>query len=260
MKKLFLIHFNEAEALDRVHDLKTTGLRIVFEPFTSATFKALRTDPPTVILIDLTRLPSSGRDIGISLRKFKTTRLVPLIYAGGAPEKVELIKKLLPDATYCSWDEAPAAIRRALKHQPTEVHVPDSIMAAYENRSLADKVQIRPGTNILLVGAPEGYSSKLGKLPDNVTVHHRPQGKADQIFWFVTRLSEIERRLPKIVSHLAERGGLWMIWPKKNSGIESDLTQAAVRKHLMANDLVDHKICRFDDTWTSLRFVVRKRQ
>jgi hypothetical protein len=77
------------------------------------------------------------------------------------------------------------------------------------------------------------------------------------IVQFAGSRATLERRLEALIAALAPRGGLWIAWPKRSSGIDSDLDDRVVRETLLATGLVDNKVCAIDETWSGLRFVRR---
>ena len=97
----------------------------------------------------------------------------------------------------------------------------------------------------------------LHELPEGVAVRRHARGRSDVTLWFTKSLKELEGRIRQMGSR-AEKGGLWIVWPKKTSGLESDLSQVIVRKTGLASGLVDYKVCSIDDTWTGLKFTSRK--
>ena len=98
-----LVHWNAAEAAERAARLAHGGLRVDHAPLDPAGLKALRADPPDAVVIDLSRLPSHGRDLGAALRQSKATRGIPLVFVGDDPAKVARVRELLPDAIYTDW-------------------------------------------------------------------------------------------------------------------------------------------------------------
>ncbi len=104
--RIRLIHWNAAEAQEKISRLQGAGYEVDFEPFTPDLLRQLVKDLPAAVVIDLSRLPSQGRDVAVRLRIQKPTRQVPILFVGGDPEKTERIRKLLPDAFYGSWDQA----------------------------------------------------------------------------------------------------------------------------------------------------------
>ena len=129
-------------------------------------------------------------------------------------------------------------------------------MAGYSGTALARKLAIRGGHRIALVGAPEGFDETIGPLPD-VDVTSRLRGPLDAVVFFTRRRGELERRFGALKRALDPAGGLWIAWPKRSSGVETDLTEDVVRELALANGLIDNKVCAIDETWSGLRLVYR---
>ncbi|GAG68637.1 unnamed protein product, partial [marine sediment metagenome] len=101
-----LIHWKSEEIDERTTILEAAGYDVDSNlPGGSQFFRQLGENPPSAIVIDLSRLPSQGRDFALQIRKRKTSRHIPLVFVGGAPQKVDPIKQLIPDASYTSWEE-----------------------------------------------------------------------------------------------------------------------------------------------------------
>jgi hypothetical protein len=130
--------------------------------------------------------------------------------------------------------------------------------AGYSGTPLARKLGIKPDMRVGLISAPEGFETMLGDLPPGVALRRRLQGRFDVIVAFGTRRGEVERRLPKWQEALAVDGGLWLAWPKRTSGVATDLGEAAIRGLGLAAGLVDNKVCAIDEAWSGLRFVYRR--
>jgi len=129
--RVFLVHWKPEEAEARAATLRKAGYVVGCEPVGPEVLRDLRREPPTAVVIDLSRLPSHGRDIGLGLRSFKSTRRVPLVFVDGPPEKVERIKRLLPDAVYTTWNRIRGSLGRAIAKPPAEPVVPRSAMDGY---------------------------------------------------------------------------------------------------------------------------------
>jgi CheY-like chemotaxis protein len=261
MTRILLVHWNDVEARDRAVRLNAAGYRVDThaDPRASRAFRALvRAKPPDAIVVDLARLPAQGRDVAIWLRQQRGTRQTPLVFITGDTAKTAQVREVLPDAVYTSWRAIRGALRRALARPPTDPHVPET-MGTYRNVPLIKKLGIRPGTVVALIGAPDDFEVTLGEIPDNVTLRRDLRRRCDTVIWFVVNQRELERRLAAKVRSLADKGGLWIAWPKRASGVASDLTQAVVRRIGLEAGLVDHKICAIDATWSGLRFVRRRR-
>jgi hypothetical protein len=131
-------------------------------------------------------------------------------------------------------------------------------MAGYSGTPLPRKLGIKPGHRVLLLRAPEGFEpAVLGPLPDGVRVARTARGTADVIVAFVDRRADLERWLPALRELMEPAAGLWIAWPKRSSGVETDVTEDVVRELGLANRLVDNKVAAIDATWSGLRLVIR---
>ncbi|HJP59659.1 MAG TPA: DUF3052 domain-containing protein [Gemmatimonadaceae bacterium] len=125
----------------------------------------------------------------------------------------------------------------------------------YSGTPLIQKLGIKAGARIQFVAAPSQLHALLGSLPENATETTR--GTLDFALLFATRLSDLARNFPKLRDRLESNGMLWVSWPKKSSGVVTDLNENVVRDFGLANSLVDVKVCAIDDTWSGLKFVRR---
>jgi hypothetical protein len=133
-------------------------------------------------------------------------------------------------------------------------------MAGYSGTPLPQKLGIKPGHRVALVGSPGGFMETLGKLPDGALVlGPRSRGICDVMVFFVMDWSTLNQRFRRLASRLKPAGGLWVGWPKKASGVDTDLTEDRVREVGLAAGLVDNKVCAIDEVWSGLRFVIRLR-
>src|SRR4029453_8850567 len=130
-------------------------------------------------------------------------------------------------------------------------------MAGYSGTPLVKKLGIKPGATVVLIGAPRGFSRLLVDLPPDVRLRRRAAGTPALALWFVTSRRDLEHRIPAIGQLLD--AGLWIAWPKKTSGVKTDLTEDVVRSVGLAHGWVDHKVCAVDETWSGLRFARRSR-
>ncbi len=267
-----LIHWHEAEAGERAGRLRALGYKVDHALLTGPEgFRELRDNPPEAIVIDLGRMPSHGREVGMALRSYKDTRHVPVVFVGGDPEKVKRIKVHLPDAVYTDWTNIEEALREAISRPVVSPVIPRSRMDAYTGSPLPKKLGIRPETAVILVGAPRGFRKTLGDLPVRVSIQDKPikdlpivkkgkNGKAGGrrlILWFVRSKRELERDVEKMAA-MTPDGGMWIVWPKKGASLPSDLNQNIVRAAGLGAGVVDYKICAVDETWSGLLFARRK--
>jgi hypothetical protein len=258
MPTICLLHWNEAEAAERLERLRAAG----YEAFHSTLagpplLSQLRQNPPAGIVIDLARLPSHGREVGAALRAAKATRYVPLVFIGGEDEKVARVRALLPDATYTSWEAIGPALQTALAHPLTNPVALASSMDAYGGQALPKKLGIKAGLKIALVNAPPGFIQLLTPIPEGTQFNDDFTEGCEMAIWFVRSQSDLAHAV-QIASGLSTLRTLWFAWPKQASGLPSDLTQQTVRAAGLANQWVDYKICSIDQTWSGLLFARRK--
>lgn len=257
-RRLRLVHWNAGEARERAAKLRAAGYVVNLSQVTPETLRELRRNPPDAVVIDLTRVPSHGRDVALAIRGSKTTRHIPIVFVGGETKKVAAIRKLLPDAEYTIWRRIRSSLKHAISKPPEEPIVPASNLAGYSGTPLVKKLGIKAGHKVSLVGSPAEFEKTLGALPDGVTLSRR-LGPADLIIWFTKSRAELERRVGAMVTKVGG-GGIWIAWPKQASGVTTDLTQNEVRRVGLANGLVDYKICAIDATWSGLKFARRNRK
>ncbi len=130
-------------------------------------------------------------------------------------------------------------------------------MAGYSGTPLPRKLGIKPGHAVAILRPPDGFHNYLGALPEGVSVRDRARGSLDVILFFVTRRAELERRFDRLTASLDPAGGLWIAWPKRSSGVDTDVTEDVVREVALPRGLVDNKVCAIDETWSGLRLVIR---
>jgi hypothetical protein len=132
-------------------------------------------------------------------------------------------------------------------------------MAGYSATPLAKKLGIKEGHRAAWLGAPPTFARDLGELPEGVEVRKaaRAPHTLDLIVFFTKAMTDLTRRLPTVAGTLSYEGGLWIAWPKKSSGVPTDVTESTIRKAGLALGLVDNKVCAIDETWSGLRFVYR---
>jgi hypothetical protein len=257
-QRIRLVHWKQEEVVERAARLEADGYEVDGRvPGTSIGVKELRADPPTAFVIDLSRLPSHGREVAYAVRQSKALRSLPIVFVDGAEEKVARIRDALPDATFTNWEEIAAALRRAIEHPPGDPVVPRSDSGPGSGRPLAQKLGIKAGMTIVLLDAPAGIESTLAPLPPDVTLRSGNRGRREMTLWFVAARNLFERRLERVVKVVGE-GTLWMAWPKRTSGVETDLDEDAIREVALPAGLVDTKVCAIDDTWSGLRLTRRR--
>ncbi len=132
-------------------------------------------------------------------------------------------------------------------------------MAGYSATPLPQKLGIKPGHRVAALGVPRDTMPVIAELSVVTPVALNLAGAApyNVILLFCDRRVDLANGFPRAAGRLALDGGLWVAWPKKASGVETDLTENDVRDLGLSHGLVDNKVCAIDDTWSGLRFVVR---
>lgn len=130
-------------------------------------------------------------------------------------------------------------------------------MAGYSGTPLPKKLGIKPHARVIVLRAPDAFADTLGTLDEGVTLSSRLSAPpADVIVLFCKDLATLRANLGRARKGLAQHGGLWIAWPKKASGVATDLTENDVRELGLAGGLVDNKVCAIDETWSGLRLVI----
>jgi hypothetical protein len=252
-----LFPWNSTESPRRAAQLAALGYTVDNSPLDAPALRELRANPPEIALIDLSRSPSQGRDLGVNLRVTRATRGIQIVFAGGAAEKVAEVRALLPDAIFTSWEGVPAALEQAASEPLAAPIVPDSLFAGYSAAPLVKKLGIKPGMAIAALGEPEGFRAQLAGLPDGVCWTETATADTDLVLWFARSQDEVNGRIAAL-HPLAGKAGLWILWPKKGSPLACELSEKSVRAAGLAAGWVDYKIAAVDQTWSGLKFAWRK--
>jgi hypothetical protein len=130
-------------------------------------------------------------------------------------------------------------------------------MAGYSSTPLPKKLGIKEQSRITFVNAPEDFQTYLGALPEGAEIVKRLTKPLDIILLFVTTERALAKDFAKLAEKLATNGMLWVAWPKKSSGVATDLSFERVQRIGLDAGLVDVKICAIDETWSGLKFVFR---
>jgi Protein of unknown function (DUF3052) len=130
--------------------------------------------------------------------------------------------------------------------------------AGYSGTPLPKKLGFKPGMRVHFHAAPPELPGLLGELPDGVTELNRPAAPLDLVLLFVTERKELAKRLATLQDRLDPAGMLWVCWPKRASGVPTDITEDVVREVALPRGLVDTKVAAVDATWSGLRLVIRR--
>jgi len=131
--------------------------------------------------------------------------------------------------------------------------------AGYSGTPLPRKLGIREGSRLMLVEPPADVAAALGVLPPGVELVEADASAVDVAVYFALDAAAVRGRFAALAASLQPAGGLWIAWPKRSSGVPTDLDENLVREIGLAEGLVDNKVCAIDATWSGLRFVLRLR-
>ena len=131
-------------------------------------------------------------------------------------------------------------------------------MAGYSGTPLPQKLGIKPGLTVVTINAPTNYRRLLDKIPEGVTFSDRFKPDSRFIHVFIKKRSELETRLSALREKMADTGTVWVSWPKRSSGVPSDVTEDVVRAVALPLGFVDVKVCAIDETWSGLKLMVRR--
>jgi hypothetical protein len=130
-------------------------------------------------------------------------------------------------------------------------------MAGYSNTPLPKKLGVKENQKIALISAPLNFERELGVLPDSTKLVKRLVPPLDLVLFFVDREKTLAKQFPELATKLSSNGMIWIAWPKKSSGVPTDLIFERVQRIGLDCGLVDVKICAIDDIWSGLKFVIR---
>jgi hypothetical protein len=131
-------------------------------------------------------------------------------------------------------------------------------MAGYSGTPLAKKLGIAPSMTITVIGAPDDLREWLAPMPPDVKWVTGGKARLDLAIMFVTRRAEVERRFSPLARRVEPEGAIWIAWPKKASGLATDVTENALREIILPTGYVDTKVCAISEVWSGLKFVLRK--
>ncbi len=131
-------------------------------------------------------------------------------------------------------------------------------MAGYSGTPLSKKLGIKPGSRVKVTGAPSHYRELLDPLPDDAVVSPRLRPPVDILHVFSKSRAGLRSALRKGLGQIHQNGAIWVSWPKKASGVATDITEDVVRELALPMHLVDIKVCAVDETWSGLKLVIRK--
>ncbi len=255
MARVRIVHWKEPQAGPLIESCRACGFEVEYDAVRFQELaKLIRSRPPDALVIDLTCLPSHGRDSAIYLRRTKYARHIPLVFVDGEPEKVEKVREQLPDATFASRKQIGSRIRAALKKVPANPVLPPPLEARFAERTVAQKLGMKPDSAAAVIDAPRSYASILGELPAGTELLEEPDSICPVTLWFLDDLPGLKTGLRRM-RQLAARTKLWLIWRKGGKG---ELTPNLIRSNCIEAGLVDYKICSVNEHWSGMAFGCKK--
>jgi hypothetical protein len=253
MSRVRLFHWKAEEAHALIAILRAGGYTVEYPgDKANGSWRSLRDNPPAAAVIDLTKLPSHGRYVAAEICASKSMRSIPIVFVDGDPEKVERIRKDLPDAVYTSRSRLVAALKRV---KPVTDPVVAPRMMNRTDRNTAEKLGIKAGLRVALIDPPADYVRVLGELPKGTSLEEDPADTLPLTLWFVRDPDAYAACLAKM-RRLAVASRIWVVYPKGRSA--TGLSQSFIRESALGVGLVDYKVCSVNEVWTGLLFT-RKR-
>ena len=131
-------------------------------------------------------------------------------------------------------------------------------MAGYSGTPLPQKLGIKPGLTVVTINAPLKYRQLIGKIPDGVTFSDRLKPGSNFVHLFTSRRSELQKKMSILRKKISDNGTVWVSWPKKSSGISTDVTEDVIREVALPLGFADIKVCAVDATWSGLKLMIRR--
>lgn len=243
-----VIHWKPAEAGPLLEALRAAGTQPEYDGCGSIPElgRAIRANPPDIIVIDLSRLPSHGGGVANWLRTTKALRDIPLLFVNGAEEKIAKLRRLIPDAHCVAMKD----IQGALAQARPSASPPVPTLSEYKERTTAQKLGLDTGGTIAVIDPPRNYLAALGTLPDNADILEDPDQICDTTLWFIHHPEAFLAAL-RPMWRMAGQSRLWIIWRK---GSTNGITQNSIRETAREAGLVDYKICSVSNEWSGMLF------
>ena len=134
------------------------------------------------------------------------------------------------------------------------------LMPGYSGTPLPQKLGIKPGTIVVLIDAPDNYRKLLGDIPSGVNFATRPTGNSRFLHLFTAERHVLEKSLSSLRQKIPDDAVLWVSWPKKSSGVPTNVTEDVIRAVALPLGFVDVKVCAVDEVWSGLKLMIRREQ
>ena len=254
MARVRIVHWKEPQAAPLIEVCRACGFEVEYDPVRFPDLaKLIRANPPDVLVIDLTCLPSHGRESAIYLRRTKYARHLPLVFVDGEAEKVAKIREQLPDATFATRKQLGSKFKSALTKTIATPVLPPPMEARFALRTVAQKLGMKPNSTAAVIDAPRNYAAVIGELPEGAELVEDPESICPVTLWFVEDLRGFKSGLRRMQT-IADRTKLWIIWRKGGKAGKAELTSNLIREGGIDVGLVDYKICSVSEHWSGMAF------
>jgi hypothetical protein len=256
-----LVSWNDDDAQRRARELKALGFKVDARPLRECggVVGHFRDLAPDAVVLDLERIPSHGREVGTMLRDSKSTRHLPLVFAGGATDKVERIRGELPDAAFTPWEGIGDAVKAAIAHPVVNPVKARSHADRFAGTPLVQKLGIKAGMQAAVLGGFEGFEELLGELPAGATLVKRFGTETRLGLYIVRSERELADAFEHAAARLLEAASFWIIYPKQKKRAKMSFNENNVRELGLAQGFVDYKVCSVDAAWSGLKFSRRRK-
>jgi CheY-like chemotaxis protein len=264
MPRVRLVHWKAEEAERCIDKLRKAGFTVEYEERPDYShMREWRKSPPDALVIDLTRLPSHGREVATALRNYRDTRSVPLLFLDGEKEKVERARQALPDAEFTTSKELITAVKKAIKNRGGQDRPPvrpPAMMERYGSRSVAEKLGIKANQKIALLDPPAHLETILEGLPEGVEWVEADDGTPEMGLYFVADADGVRSAF----GLAKRRKNLKKLWiARKKAPARAKASVAVVSEQLVRETgielgFVDYKVCAISGVWSGLLFARKK--
>lgn len=252
------IHWKTEEAYPLVRLMEQAGFVVEFDELRYPDLmREVKANPPDVIVIDLSRLPSHGRETGLGFRQNKATRGIPLVFLNGIAEKVARIQVELPDATFTHTEQLITVLQQLPPSSASTLVVPKSHMERFAGTSLAGKLGLKPELIVFLSHVPDDVSKLLVAEGGSCVFVRRWSGKVQLAILFLSELRDLTAATA-LLNGPAVDIPVWLCWQKKSANPDTLITENMLRDAAVSVGWVDYKVCSINSLWSGIKVGRRK--
>ncbi len=254
--RALLLHWKEEELADLASRLSGSGFHI--EPYVPVPGEGLKglvaRGRPDLLLVSLDRLPSNGHAVADHFRKRKDARMIPIVFVGGAPEKVAKIRAAMPGCWFAGWDTAARTMQQAISGVGAPP-VAREKLSLPPPRAMYEKLGLKADSEVAVLGAPADLYRLVPDLPFEVFEVDQPSPRTDTTLWFLRSLDEVDDGFAWIAARMSRP----RIWTFYRRGSKSGMNWGLLSERAAAVGLAQYKILRFNDEWTGVAFGIARK-